>query len=155
LTQPRICSCITADKRYNKETDQVLDSFTIQCAGSPFHSDLVFNSTGTPGVFIGIWNQAGVPILSKLRFPDTVVDVGVNPKDNSYDWTIEFQCIEGPGGLVTFYAFNFYSSTNDLTFFEPMMKSFQMAGLSRFLDKGAGLQMVNHTNCWYEKSTNQ
>jgi hypothetical protein len=153
LTQPRICNCITADKKFSPSTNQVLDSFTIECAGAPWHSNLVFNSTGQNGVFVGIWNQPGIPILSRLRFPDTVVDVGVNPQDGSYDWTVEFQCIEGPRGLVLFYAFNFYSTTNDLTFFDPMMKSFRNAGLGRFVDGGLPLQMVNHTNCWYEKKS--
>ena len=66
-TQPRMCKCITSRKQYNSATRQIFDAFTIECAGKPYHSDLVFNETDSAadGEFVGVWNQQGVPILSR------------------------------------------------------------------------------------------
>lgn len=151
MTQPRVCKCIVSDKTYAPETDQILDTFAIQCFGQKFTSDLIFNTTDTAGVFVGQWNQANIPILSNLRFNDAVVDVGRSIKlDGSiqYDWAVEFQCTESKG-KVAFYAFNFYSITNTMEHFDAMKKALVDAGLSRFLENGNPLQIVDHSDCWY------
>jgi hypothetical protein len=153
ITQPRFCKCVTAEKSFDPVGQQVIDAFTIECFGTVNYSDLRFNVTETPGVFVGIWNQKGLPILSKLKFPDTVVDVGLNA-DGSYDWVIEFQCIE-TFGVVAFYAFNFYSTTNSMEFFEPMKESFLKAGLGEFCDFGPDLHVIDHTGCSYDKERKQ
>jgi hypothetical protein len=130
-TQPRMCTCITSEKRV--EGDEVLDKFTIQCAGKPFSSDLHFGITDAPGVFEGTWKQGTRFSLTTgdvtipLIFPDTVVEVGVNPKTKEYDWVVEFQCVEGgvwTAGGISFYAFNFYSRVNTLEFYDAMLEVF-------------------------------
>jgi hypothetical protein len=156
MTQPRFCKCITSRKQWVEETHQIKDAFTIECAGKPYHSELVFNQTSSSdkGDFIGVWNQQGIPILSALRFPDTIVDVGVSTRSDGtleYDWAVEFQCTEGPGGIILFYAFNFYSSTNTVEHFESMKAAFLNSGLEKFLVRGSKIQMVDHHDCWYQK----
>ncbi|KAJ3270233.1 hypothetical protein HDV01_000450 [Terramyces sp. JEL0728] len=149
ITQPRICDCITSNKTIG--AGQLRDAFSLRCGGRPQHSDLRFNYTETPGVFTGIWNQKNLAFLSHLRFPDTVVDVGhrVLPDGSVvYDWALEFQCIEFHG-VVAFYAFNFYSHTNTMEFYDPMMTAFKQAGLARFL-QGLPIQTVKHDNCTYD-----
>ena len=82
MTQPRICKCITSTKTFDRDIMKINDTFMIECGGRPFQSgdlvklipDLVFNITDVKDAsFVGIWNQAGLHILSKLRFPNTVV----------------------------------------------------------------------------------
>lgn len=90
----------------------------------------------------------------RLKFPDTIVDVGVSLRPDGtkkYEWAVEFQCNEGPGGIVLFYAFNFYSSSNTLEHFDAMQSAFLKAGLERFLLQGAKIQLVPHKDCWYDE----
>jgi hypothetical protein len=82
-------------------------------------SDLNFLLTDTPALFDGVWIQDGKRV--DVLFPNVVVDVGVNEVTGDYDWTVEFQCFE-ENQQLSFYAFNFYSSTNDSKFYEPMLK---------------------------------
>lgn len=173
ITQPRICKCITSTKEYKPQVNQVQDLFQIECGGKPYKSNLVFNTTSVSssstssesliqkGVFVGVWNQEGIPWLSKLRFYDTVVDAKTSQlPDGSkvYDWVIEFQCDQVPSSdLIAFYAFNFYSryspSSNGVKHkehLEEMKASFlSRPDLSRFLTEGSSLHIVDHSDCWY------
>jgi hypothetical protein len=150
-TQPRICKCQTSRKRLNGT--QILDDFHIECANNAFQSDLVFDLTNTTGHFIGTWNQAQVPITRFIKFPDTVVDVGVAVGADGnifYDWVVEFQCIEVLG-FVAFYAFNFYSASSSSENFEPMLRAAYNANLGRFIEDGNTIQIVSHDNCIYSQ----
>jgi hypothetical protein len=68
-TQPRICKCITTQKKLvdTPEGQEVLDAFTIECGGKPFKSDLHFGVTPVPGVFEGTWKQ-GLNLFSNFRW---------------------------------------------------------------------------------------
>ncbi|KAL3897235.1 MAG: hypothetical protein SGCHY_003554 [Lobulomycetales sp.] len=145
LTQPRFCKCITSEKRINGS--EILDNFTIQCAGQPYSSDLHFEITDSPGVFQGTWNQGGISL--PWVFPDTVVDVGVNKKTGQYDWVVEFQCLDGARG-VSFYAFNFYSRVNTDEFYQDML-DVAMAKFPEFVMNGNQIKKVDHTDCWYDQ----
>lgn len=155
LTQPRMCKCQTAQKTLNNPSNPTLvfDDFTIECAGFPYKSNLTFEITNTPGELTGTWNQAGFPVLSWIKFPDVVVDVGpVVEKDGMeyYDWIVEFQCIPGPFNSVLFYAFNFYSSDNTMRNYEAMLEV-AMNKFPEFVEEGSAIHVVDHEDCWYDK----
>jgi hypothetical protein len=76
ITQPRFCKCTTSNKTVRTDINMIYDTFTPECFGQPYPSDLSFVLTNTPGVVVGTWN--GIPLLNRVRFPNTVVDVGVN-----------------------------------------------------------------------------
>jgi hypothetical protein len=54
-------------------------------------------------------------------------------------------------GFVVFYAFNFYSRTNTMEFYDEMLARSKEQGLGRFIDNGNPIQIVDHQNCLYDK----
>jgi hypothetical protein len=150
ITQPRICSCQTSNKTVHQKT--LHDEFRLECFGNSYSANLSFViQEENPGVVTGTWN---VPLLNRILFPNTVVDVQVGP-DGTYEWMIEFQCIQGTPifgwNWIGFYAFNFYSRTNDKN--EQRLKVMEararQRGIGPFLDHGAKLAVINHSNCLY------
>lgn len=129
---------------------KLYDDFTIECAGTPYKSALEFTLTDQPGVVNGIWKQFGVTI--PITFPNVIVDFQANEKNPAvYDWVVEFQCINnGFFGGIGFYAFNFYSRTNSSENLEAML-NVAKERFPAFLEDGNKLQIVDHTNCWYDK----
>jgi hypothetical protein len=61
MTQPRMCKCITSYKELKNET--IYDTFTLECSGKQYKSNLVFEKTGVNGQLKGTWNQPEFPIL--------------------------------------------------------------------------------------------
>ena len=151
ITQPRLCKCSTSNKTVRTDLSTIYDTFTIECFGQAYPSDLSFELTGKPGIMAGTWN--GIPLVSRLQFPNTIVDVGVNNITGEYEWMIEFQCIQKPrfGGRekLKFYAFNFYSreyaSMEDRI--RLMEQKARERGLGPFIDTGRSLAIIDHTNC--------
>jgi hypothetical protein len=105
------------------------------------------------------WN---FPLLNRILFPtNTVVDVQVGT-DAHYEWIIEFQCIQGPPifgwNWTGFYAFNFYSRTinanNDeqRLLLQIMEARARQRGIGPFIDHGAKLATINHSNFLYAQS---
>mmetsp|Transcript_9992 Transcript_9992/g.22268 ORF Transcript_9992/g.22268 Transcript_9992/m.22268 type:complete len:213 (-) Transcript_9992:413-1051(-) len=149
-TQPRVCKCQTSQKIVSLIEREIRDDFTIECYGNVYHNDLRFNLTDVPGVSVGTWK---LPVVDRIRFPNTVVDYGENA-DGTYDWMIEFQCVQAPdwtGERIAFYAFNFYSRTYaDADERIPVMESRARArGLGPFIDEGRDLAIVEHSGCLY------
>ena len=155
ITQPRVCKCTTSNKTVRTDLQIIHDTFTLECFGQPYPSNLSFDLTTdtTPGVTIGTWN--GIPLVRRVRFPNTVVDVGVNHRTGEYDWMIEFQCIPSAkrqwGGreTVRFYAMNFYSKEyRDMEErIQLMEQTARELGLGPFLDTGRALAIIDHSNC--------
>ena len=151
ITQPRFCKCTTSNKTVRTDINTIYDTFTLECFGQPYPSDLSFDLTDTPGVNVATWN--GIPLLRRVRFPNTIVDVGVNNRTGEYDWMIEFQCIAGKrlGGRdkVVFYAFNFYSKEyrNMDERIQWMEHNARERGLGPFIDTGRSLAIIDHSNC--------
>lgn len=117
-----------------------------------YHNDLSFEvNPNTRGINVGTWN--GVPGVDQIRFPNTIVDVGVNPDSGEYDWVIEFQCVQGMNVLgqdwIAFYAFNFYSKEykNMSGRVQLMEDRFRQQGLGAFVDSGQDLAIIDHTEC--------
>jgi hypothetical protein len=151
VTQPRMCSCQTANKTYVSET-RVHDDFSIQCYDAVYHADLSFAThSDVRGVSIGTWN--GMPLIDQIEFRNTVVDVGVNAETGEYDWVIEFQCVPGmrffSRDWIAFYAFNFYSKDyrNQEGRIAHMAQVFRARGLGAFLDHGAPMAIIDHSDC--------
>jgi hypothetical protein len=71
MTQPRICKCIRSYKELRNET--IYDTFTLECSGKQFQSNLVFEKTSVTGQLTGTWNQPELPIL-KFLLLITIVD---------------------------------------------------------------------------------
>ena len=99
---------------------------------------------------IGRWN--GFKPMEGIEFPNTIVDVGVNEKDGTYDWVIEFQCIQKQTfrqKWIPFYAINFYGKRiDDPSLIARMKDSALSNGLSSFLlGDGSDLFIVDHTEC--------
>ena len=155
MTQPRVCKCTTSNKTVRTDLQIIHDTFTLECFGQPYPSNLSFDLTTdtTPGVTVGTWN--GIPLVRRVRFPNTVVDVGVNHRTGEYDWMIEFQCIPSAkrqwGGreTVRFYAMNFYSKEyRDMKErIQLMEQTARELGLGPFLDTGRALAIIDHSNC--------
>lgn len=154
LTQPRYCSCQTSTKSLIPDENGghgIQDDFRITCAGQTYLSKLSFKLNNESGTMVGKWN--GVPLVDKLNFPNTVVDVGLDKKGN-YKWVIEYQCLNGQNPLtkkknVSFYAFNFYckdykDAGNTLKIMERRARQ---RGLSPFIDHGAKLAVIDHSQC--------
>jgi len=151
ITQPHICECITTDKKLILEENRVSDDFSIRCANKAYHSDLSFNITQTPGFFYSRWR--GVPLIDRVLFSDTVVDVEVvtdaNGQAIDYKWVVEFQCVE-KFGVQWFYGINFYSKSKAEGILDEMIARARAHGLGWWLDQGRPLHLVNHENCVYE-----
>jgi len=94
-------------------------------------------------------------LLSYLDFPNQIVDVGYEQLPNGrfhYNWIVEFQCKE-VFGIVTFYAFNFYSKTNNMENYQAMYDTAVKHGLLPFIEAWPNkIQIVNQTDCWYERN---
>ena len=145
-TQPRFCKCQTSNKTLHADLEILQDDFRIECKGAIYLNKLSFNLTETPGILIGTWNK--IPFLDKVKFPDTVVDVSVNKNDGSYEWLIEFQCVDGPADEILFYAFNFYNRKyNDTSVIKIMEESARKYGLAPFIDTGKPLAIIDHEGC--------
>lgn len=154
LTQPRYCGCQTSTKSLIPDENGghgIQDDFRITCAGHTYLSKLSFKVNKESGTMVGKWN--GVPLVDKLNFPNTVVDVGLDRKGN-YKWVIEYQCLNGQNPLtkkknVSFYAFNFYCK--DLKDADKTLKVMErrarQRGLSPFIDHGAKLAVIDHSKC--------
>jgi hypothetical protein len=74
---------------------QIVDWFSIDCAGSSYPFPLRFNLTSVPGYFEGYVQNP--PLWWKILepgevYPDTVVDFLEDEKTGKYEWVIEFQC---------------------------------------------------------------
>lgn len=72
---------------------QIVDWFSINCAGASYPFPLRFNLTNIPGYFEGYVKNP--PLWWKILepgevYPDTVVDF--LEVDGVYEWVIEFQC---------------------------------------------------------------
>ena len=145
-TQPRMCKCQTSEKVVTETI--IHDNFTIECAGDTYFSDLTFERLDH-GVSAGTWN--GIPLIDEIVFPNTVIDYK-EKDDGSYEWFIEFQCVDGPDGWGNaFYAFNFYAASyeNANETITEMERSFRAAGLGAYIDTGLDLAIIDHTNCLY------
>ena len=100
-------------------------------------------------VSAGTWN--GIMFIDQIVFPNTLVDYK-EKDDGSYEWFIEFQCVDGPEWMGNaFYAFNFYAASyeNANETITEMEKSFRAAGLGAYIDSGLELAIIDHTNCLY------
>ena len=131
--------------------DVLEDDFRITCAGKSYLNKLSFKMNNETGTMLGRWN--GLPLVDKLQFPNTVVDVGLDKKGN-YDWVIEFQCLNGRNPVtdkkyVSFYAFNFYCRKymNTAQIVKLMEKRARERGLAAFIDSGAKLAVIDHSAC--------
>ena len=117
------------------------DDFTLECAGASFSGALTFERL-YHGVSIGSWNRIGIqfidqqidfanPLADVIDFPSTIIDYK-EKDDGSYEWYIEFVCIDGPDGWGNaFYSFQFYAASyeNADTTIAAMENSFRVAGL--------------------------
>ena len=151
-TQPRMCKCQTSEKVVTETI--IYDNFTIECAGDTYFSDLTFERLDH-GVSVGTWN--GIMFIDQIEFPNTLVDYK-EKDDGSYEWFIEFQCVDGPDWLGNaFYAFNFYAASyeNANETITEMEKSLRAAGLGAYIDTGLDLAIIDHTNCLYGHGDNE
>lgn len=153
VTQPRPCTCQTSEKEIDSlDSNQLNDAFRIQCLGEVYFANLTHAFTSIPGVMTATWN---LPLLDRIEFPNTVVDVGINNVTGEYDWMVEFQCIENRfGGGILFHAFNFYSKDyfpGDDRMLRRRLITMETAarnhGLTPFLDSGLVMKVVNHSSC--------
>ena len=159
ITQPRICQCQTSNKTLSVDHSVLYDDFRIQCSGRVYRSNLTFRliSDTTPFMY-SKWNN--FPLLGKLvqkiAFPNTIVDgeIVYDEKNRaSFQWIIEFQCIDGSFlGLfhrIKFFAMNFYhqSFLNQTVNIQIMQARGRAAGLGSFIDHLRGMKIVNHTGC--------
>jgi hypothetical protein len=154
VTQPRTCTCQTSEKRIDSnDSTQLNDAFRIECAGNVYFANLTHTFTNIPGVMTATWN---LPLMDRIDFPNTVVDVGINNATGEYDWMVEFQCIQSRlFGSIVFHAFNFYSkeyfAEDEKCLEEERLKVMEMAarkqGLAPFFDSGLPIKVVNHSDC--------
>ena len=159
ITQPRVLKCITGRKTLLDNSTILYDDFRVQVLDTVIPSNLTFytvDELGNPlerGVMNGKWNYG---ILKYLNFPNQIVDVGYEKKENGtyhYKWIVEFQCIE-VFGYVAFYAFNFYSKTNTMENYQAMYDTAVKHGLQPFIDELPNkIKIVDHTDCWYQKNS--
>eukprot|EP00978_Attheya_sp_CCMP212_P014243 scaffold36212_cov53-Attheya_sp.AAC.1 len=169
--QPRACKCQTSHKTVDESRGIIWDKFTIECYNGTYYGNLSFHydflddqsyshspRRRQPGVLIGTWNQ--VPLFQRIRIPDTIVDVGVtddddnDPNNGTYEWMIEFQCIDAPRFFgrewgIAFYGMQFYarnySRKDELV--HTMEERARTLGLGPFIDHYRGLKIVDHSNC--------
>ena len=143
-TQFPICpspKCIRSHKVMNYQTNQINDTFTLDCFGLDFSSTFLFNLTSTAGFFLG-----RVVHFGDIIFPDTVVDVSVGP-DGLYEWAIEFQCLE-KDHHVWFVGINWYSRIANATneYYDNIMRASRARGLGFYMDSGFKVIRVDQ-NC--------
>jgi hypothetical protein len=151
ITQPRICSCQTSNKTLHQKT--LHDEFRIECFGNSYTSNISFALQDMPGVIMATWH--GIPLLDRIVFPNTIVDVQVGT-DGNYEWMLEFQCVQGPSifgwNWIAFYAFNFYSRTlDDGQRLHIMEARARQRGIGPFIDHWAKLAIIDHSNCLYAR----
>ena len=147
-TQPHACKCTTSNKTLSG--DRLQDDFYIQCYNKVYYANLSFViDNERPGYMTGTWNN--FPLLRDVAFPNTIVDVGVNPETGEYEWIIEFQCKQAKilwYQWVSFYGINFYSRRyDDPNQVDEMARRARERGLGPFLDSGSNLYVVDHTGC--------
>lgn len=151
-------TCVRSVKR--KETIpespgfQIVDWFSIDCAGRGYPFPLRFNVTDTPGLFEGYVKDP--PLWWKILepgevYPDVVVDF-LEGEDGTYEWVIEFQCKYNRRGTgISFTGINFYSKRRNVS--DAYMKNFLRAGRDRglgvYMDKGFGTRTSSQTDCTY------
>lgn len=144
FTQFPICpipKCMRSHKVMNYQTNQINDTFVLNCFGFDFPFTFLFNLTNTNGFFLG-----RVAHSLDIIFPDTVVDVHEGP-DGVYDWVIEFQCFER-FQHVWFVGINWYSRIAKVTdgCYESMMMAARARGLGFYMDSGLKVTRVDQ-NC--------
>ena len=144
-TQFPICpspKCMRSHKVVNYKTNQVNDTFILNCFGSDYHFTFLFNLTNTSGFFLGT-----VVHFEGIVFPDTVVDVLENKDESVYDWVIEFQCVE-KFNHVWFVGINWYSRIANVTdeVYNSMIQAARDRGLDFYMDSGLKVNHVNQ-NC--------
>ena len=143
-TQFPICpapKCMRSHKVMNYTTNQINDTFTLNCFGSDYSFTFLFNLTNTTGFFLG-----RVVHFPDVIFPDTVVDVKEGP-DGVYEWAIEFQCVEKLDH-IWFVGINWYSRQANVTdeYYESMINAARARGLGYFMDSGFKVTLVDQ-NC--------
>lgn len=148
-TQFPICpspKCMRSHKVMNYKTNQVNDTFILDCFGSDYSFTFLFNITDTAGFFLG-----RVVHFPDVIFPDTVVDVLEGP-DGVYEWVIEIQCVE-KFDHVWFVGINWYSRTANVSdeYYNSMIKAARDRGLGAFMDYGTKVTRVDQS-CTKEKS---
>ena len=118
---------------------QIVDWFSINCAGASYPFPLRFNLTEIPGYFEGYVKDP--PLWWKILepgevYPDTVVDfLEVN---GVYEWVIEFQCkYNRQHSKVSFTGINFYSRSRNVTqdYMDNMLQAARDRGLGVYMDK--------------------
>ena len=151
-------SCITSYKEFTDVGtgyQQIKDTFTIECFGSPYTIPYYFNTTEVNGSLNGF--LVDVPawwkILFEMEYPDTIIDFKESEDGGQYDWVIEFQCREKDpligGKKVSFTGFNFYSKAQNPSeeMLEEMIASARQMGLGIYLDNVWGITKIAQENC--------
>jgi len=150
LCPNRVPRCITSDKAVQTYPDGVRyvnDTWDLQCFGVEYPQTLLFNETDKPGFVNGYVPVTKIPFLpksvvSKLVFPNTIVDFKAGPQG----YSLEMQCVEWLGRIV-FVGINYYTKEKTEAAFQQIDKVARAQGLGYFLDKNAGVHRVNHTGC--------
>lgn len=93
---------------------------------------------------VGHW-----PFAKSVDFPNTVVALGVN-SSGTYDWVIEFQCVE-IDEYVVFTGINFYNRRRVVPAAELqiMFDTARKQKLGYWMDHGLKVTVVDHSNCTY------
>eukprot|EP00667_Euglena_gracilis_P019112 EG_transcript_20408 len=139
--------CVSSTKVFDRTLKQINDSFALECVGRMYHPALRFHFTDTPGKFLGWWS--GFPLSPQRGWiPNAVVDFEVATDGGSYDWVIEFQCVE-QFRRVLFVGLNFYSRHRQPgpAYVRRMLDVARTYGLGVYMDTGPGVTIVDHGNC--------
>jgi len=142
--------CITSNKAVETYSDgqrYVNDTWDLQCFGVQYPQILLFNETDKPGFVEGYVPETKIPLLpknvvSKLVFPNTIVDFKAGPQG----YSLEMQCVEWLGRIV-FVGINYYAKEKTEEAFQQIDKVARAQGLGFFLDHNAGVHRVDHTGC--------
>eukprot|EP00041_Stephanoeca_diplocostata_P041728 m.8648 g.8648 ORF g.8648 m.8648 type:complete len:238 (-) comp6643_c0_seq2:335-1048(-) len=148
-TQKPACpgaKCITSEKTWDRLHRQINDTFTIDCAGLPFHPALRFNLTQTPGALLGWWSDSLSPQHGWI--PDTIVDFKVSADGSRYEYVLEFQCVE-ESNRVVFAGINFYAMYQNpgKEYIDAFLQLARERGLGVYMDSGEKVTIVNQTDC--------
>lgn len=133
---------------------QVVDWFSLNCAGKGYPFPLRFNTTNTTGLLQGYVKDP--PIWWKLLEPgDVYSDVVVDylEVDGKYEWVIEFQCkYNKRGSAISFIGINFYSRSRNVSkdYMDNFLQAARDRGLGMYMDKGFGTKTVDQgPDCKY------
>lgn len=139
------------------EYGQILDNFTIECAGKLHVEPIYDNITNITGFVWMFWDG-----ITDWIYPDTIIGFSNNTVYNSkldtyqYEWVIEFQCmdkteIDNEVSEIYYVGINAYSNVPNPSqeIKTEILNAIKQAGIEMYTDNYGKLHSINQTACVY------